>query len=77
MATLFHKILLHEPSDHGPDGLFFAENGEIEAGHVTAALAVAFYAAGIFESPQETSLPTLEFEAGPVSADIISPIVVS
>ncbi|CAI6094605.1 unnamed protein product [Clonostachys chloroleuca] len=67
VASLFDMILLREPADHGPDGLFFCMNGEVEAGRITAALAEAFYTAGVFENTQAVPLPESDLKAGPVT----------
>lgn len=67
MASLFELILLHEPADHGPNGIFFCVNGEIEACEITAALAEAFYEAGITKEAEAVPLPEDQYEKAPVS----------
>lgn len=77
VASLFDMILLREPADHGPDGLFFCMNGEVEAGRITAALAEAFYTAGVFENTQAVPLPESDLKAGPVSTRMLFPSTIN
>jgi hypothetical protein len=77
VASLFDMILLRKPADHGPDGLFFCMNGEVEAGRITAALAEAFHSAGIFENTQAMPLPESDLKAGPVSTGMLFPSTIN
>lgn len=67
VASLFHIIIMHEPLDHGPNGIFFCVNGEIEAGDITAALLTGLQEARISDDTQAVSLPEEEYENGFVS----------
>lgn len=71
VASLFDTILLRQPADHGPEGIFFCVSDEMEAVSVTTALAEAFHDAGIFEHAQAVPVAESDLEGGWVSPRIV------
>lgn len=57
VAALFEILVQCAPSDHGIDGFYFCENGEMDSRLVTEALAAEFFTLGIFTHEQAVTLP--------------------
>lgn len=68
VASLFDKLILCQPTHHGHEGIFFCNSGEIETSRIMAALADAFYTAGIFEHAHPKAMLESVFETAPVSS---------
>ncbi|KAL2213336.1 NAD(P)-binding protein [Sarocladium strictum] len=64
VANLFEILLQRAPPDHGINGFYFCENGEIGNHLVTEALASEFFTLGIFPHEKAVALPEAKLEDG-------------